>query len=251
MAATAVLKKPTGRVSPGAGKAATQMMALPAIARRSDLPGSDADVDHNTLGGRLAYARLRQRITQDDLAEAIDKVRGTVVAYERNTIMPPIPIVEALAKKLKVSASYLAFGEHGVKTIGTINPADSIVNIDEITYGRDGSSITGIFAIPRSLAESYVEKVQTLKCYVLSHNADAFNLRQGDRVFTDDSVRSLSNDFDTYVIEVPGGVEMIRVAPSFSKAAKVMVEGSRGDKQEVPVKSLKILGAMVSSMRSH
>jgi len=249
MAAHATLTKPPGGRVTGKSKAKIQMHAVPAVARRSDLAGSDSDLDLGSLGGRLAYARLRENVTQDQLAKAADKCRGTIVAYERNTIMPPIPIVEALARVLKVSPSFLAFGEHGVKAVGDMNAAEATVNVDEITFGRDGSYNSGTFAMPRSLAESYVESVRTLKVYVLGHNADAFGLRQDTRLFVDSSVQSVSNEFDTYVIEVNGGMEVIRIAPSFAKSSKVMVEGSRGDKQEVAAKDLKILGAVVSTLR--
>jgi transcriptional regulator with XRE-family HTH domain len=249
MAAQATLTKPPGGRVAGKSKAKIQMQAVPAIARRSDLAGSDNGLDLNSLGGRLAYARLREEVTQEQLAEAADKCRGTIVAYERNKIMPPIPIIEALAKVLKVSPSFLAFGEHGVKSVGDMNAAESTVNVDEITFGRDGHYTSGTFAMPRSLAESYVESVRSLKVYVLGHNADAFGLRQDTRLFVDTSVQSISNEFDTYVIEANGGMEVIRIAPSFAKSNKVVVEGSRGDKQEVAPKDLNILGAVVSTLR--
>jgi len=240
MAAKVLTRPPRGQ---------TNVRAIPAVARRSDLLGSDSDIDLTTLGGRLVYARLRENITQDMLATSIDKVRGTVVAYERNTIMPPIPIIEALAQKLKVSPSFLAFGEHGVKAAGGANAAETTISVDEITYARDGSYVSGAFAIPRAVAESYVENTRTLKIYVLGHDAAVFGLRQGSRLFADTSVDTLSNEFDTYVVEVPGGMDIIRVAPSFTKTAKVTVEGSRGGKQEVLAKDLKILGAVVSTLR--
>lgn len=247
MAAQATLTKPPGgRV---AGKPKVSLRAVPAVARRSDLAGSDSDLDLNTLGGRLAYARLREQMTQDDIAKAIDKVRGTIVAYESNKIMPPIPIVQALAKVLKVSPSFIAFGEHGVKAVSGSNAAEASINVDEITFGRDGRYVSGTFAMPRALAESYVDEVRSLKVYVLGHNADALGLRQDTRLFVDTSITSVSNDFDTYVIEATGGMEVIRVAPSFAKSPKVTVEGSRGDKQQVAAKDLKILGAVVSTLR--
>jgi transcriptional regulator with XRE-family HTH domain len=247
MAAQATLTKPRGgRV---AAKTKVSLRAVPAIARRSDLAGSDSDLDLNTLGGRLAYARLREQVTQDQLADAIDKVRGTIVAYESNKIMPPIPIVQALAKVLKVSPSFIAFGEHGVKAIAGANAAEAAVNVDEITFGRDGHYVSGTFAMPRSLAESYVDEVRFLKVYVLGHSADALGLRQDTRLFVDTSINSVSNDFDTYVIEANGGMEVIRAAPTFGKTPKVKIEGSRGDKQQVAAKDLKILGAVVSTLR--
>jgi transcriptional regulator with XRE-family HTH domain len=249
MAAIATLTKPPGGRVAGKSKAKTEMRVVPAVAHRSDLAGSDSNLDLHSVGGRLAYARLRNNVTQEHLAGQIDKVRGTIVSYERNIIMPPIPVVEALAKVLNVSASFLAFGEHGVKTTASDNAAESTITVDEITCGRDGSYISGAFAMPRALAESYVENVRSLKVYVLGHNADAFGLRQDTRLFVDASVQSVSNEFDTYVIEVNGGMEVIRIAPSFAKSDKIKVEGSRGDKQQVPAKDLKVLGAVVSTLR--
>lgn len=249
MAQTATLERKP-RQAPPVGSSGSRKMRALTIPRRSDLPGSDANLDLKTLGGRLAYARLREEMTQDDLAKAIDKVRATVVAYERNQIMPPLPIVEALAKKLKVSPSFLAFGEHGVKAAGGTNAAESTINVDEITYGRDGSFVSGTFAIPREVAEGYVDELKDLKVYVLGHNAEAFGLRSGDRLFADTSVRALSNEFDTYVIEVNGGMEIVRVSPSFTKSNLAIVEGPRGDKVETKVRDLKIAGAVVSTLRS-
>lgn len=223
-----------------------------APARRSDLQGSYANIDFNTLGGRLAYARLREEMTQEQLGKAIDKVRATVVAYETNKIMPPIPIVEALAQRLKVSPSFLAFGEHTVRPSGAgkaASAAANTVNIPEITHGRDGPYASGTYALPRSVAESYVTDLKDLKVYVLRHHAEEFNLRQGDRLFTDTSVRKLNRDYDTYLIEAPGGLEIARIPATFTDATTVMLEGPKGDKSKVKISGLKIIGAVVSTLR--
>lgn len=223
-----------------------------APARRSDLQGSDANIDFNTLGGRLAYARLREEMTQEQLGRAIDKVRATVVAYETNKIMPPIPIVEALARRLNVSASFLAFGEHTTRPRGAVKAAAaaaSTVNVTEITYGRDGPYASGTYALPRSVAESYVADLKDLKVYVLRHHAEAFNLRAGDRLFVDTSVGQLNRDYDTYLIEAPDGLEIARIPATFTETASIMLEGSKGDKSRVKSSSLKIIGAVVSTLR--
>lgn len=225
------------------------VISHPAPARRSDLADSDTNLDLASLGGRLAYARLREKMTQEQLGDAIDKVRGTIVAYETNKIMPPIPIVEALAKRLNVSAAFLAFGEHGVRAPAGGNAAETTVNIDEISYGRDGKYTSGTYALPRDVAESYVDNVRDLKVYVLGHNAEAFNLRAGDRLFADVGITSLSNQFDTYLIEALGGLEVVRVPASFTKTPVVMVEGPKGDKIETKVRDLKIIGVVVSTLR--
>lgn len=218
------------------------------IARRSDLYGSDIGLDLTTLGGRLAYARLRAELTQEALAEAVDKVRGTINAYESDKIAPPIDIVTRLAKVLKVSPSFLAFGEHSVKMTEHGNAAEDVVNIDEITFGRDGSYVSGAFAMPKAMAESYVPEVSSLKVYVMDHNAPVFNLRSGDRVFADTSVTEITNRYDMYLIEVPGGMEIVRSTPTLAKTAKISLEGGRGDRFDVRSATVNVIGAVVGQI---
>ena len=79
--------------------------------RRVDQPGSGDAPDMLTVGGRIAWARVREEVTQEAVAKAIDKVRPTVVQYEANKIVPPIEVIEKMARFLKVSPSFLAFGE--------------------------------------------------------------------------------------------------------------------------------------------
>lgn len=245
MAGAATLQKP-GR-APAAPKAVISRQTISSIARRSDLAGSDVNLDLNTLGGRLAQSRLRKEMTQDQLAKAVDKVRATIVAYERGDITPPIPVVELIANALNVSPAFLAFGVHVVKEAEKDGTA---ISIDEITYGRDGPFVSGNYILPVSLAREYAARVTDLSVYVLGHNAEAFNLRSGDRLFTDTSVNALSSEFDTYVIETRSGMEIVRIAPSFAAAGKsVLVEGPRGDKIETRVADLKIMGAVVSTLR--
>lgn len=250
-------KNPTKKTSP---KGVISMQVMPAappapekpksthLARRSDLIGSDIGLDLSTLGGRLAYARLKEEVTQETLAEAIDKVRGTINAYEANTIKPPIAVVEILAKVLKVSPSFLAFGEHGVKVAPNGNAAENTVNVDEITFGRDGRYVSGAFAMPRALAQSFCGEVRDLKIFVLDHDAPAFNLRSGSRVFTDTSVSSISPSHDTYLIEVTGGMEIVRADAGLTKTASIDLEDSRGKRSSVQLSKLKVIGAVVSTL---
>lgn len=239
------------RRGPTAPRVKMQERQVTTVARRSDLPGSDSNIDLHSIGGRITYARLRENVTQDDLARAIDRVRGTIGSYEKNIIEPPINVVNVLAKVLKVSPSFLAFGEHGVKVAAGSNAAEATISVDEITFGRDGDYVSGTFAMPRALAQTYVENVRDLKVYVLAHNADVFGFRQGTRLFMDTSIGKLSSEFDTYVIKVAGGMDVIRISPSLSSTTMVTVETSRGAKQEVSADSLNIMGAVVSTLRPH
>lgn len=252
MATATMIRTPTrgsarpanaGRRGPLKGNATT------ATPRRVDLPGSGDDIDLTTLGGRVAWARLREMMTQDDVAAAIDKSRATIVQYEGNKIKPPIEIVEKLANTLKVSPSFIAFGEQGIKA--TINAAEEVVQVEEITFGRDGSFASGTFAMPRKLAEGYVENVRTLKAFVLNHNAPNFDLRSGDRIFADTSVTALTSDHDQYVIRTATGMEIVSYEPTISASTTVSLTGSKGNVMSAKLKDIEILGAVVSTLRQN
>jgi transcriptional regulator with XRE-family HTH domain len=211
------------------------------------LSGSSDGLDLSTVGGRIAWARLREDLTQKFVGDAIDKSRATIVQYEGNKIKPPLDMVEELARVLKVSPSFIAFGEHGMKA--TLNAAEEIVTIPEITFGRDGEYASSSFGLPRRLVDSYSADRRDLKAYVLNHNAPAFDLSSGDRIFVDTSVTKLTGDHDQYLIRTPTGMEIVSYEQQFSRSATVTLTGPRGTPMQVANKDLKILGAVVGTLR--
>lgn len=220
----------------------------PVTPRRIDLPGTIEGLDLSTLGGRLTFARNRVGVTQHQLAAAINKSRPTVIMYESDKISPPVQVVAHMARVLRVSPGYLAYGEHGVPT-ASLSP-DEIITIEEVTYGRDGTYSKGAFALPRVLAESYTSHPERIKAFVLNHNAPAFDLRSGDRIFADTSIRELTADYDLYLIELPtGGFEIVRYEQSFEKSATVNFIGPKGIKVPTKIRGLTIIGAVVSTLR--
>lgn len=216
--------------------------------RRVDQAGSGDGLDLGTVGGRITWARLREELTQEEIAKTIGKVRPTVVQYEANKIVPPLDVIQKLSIRLKVSPSFLAFGEHGIQTMG--NAGEDVVNIDQITFGRDGQYQSGVFALPRDLVVSYASDARDLKAYVMNHHAPHFDLRTGDRVFADTSVTELTNVHDTYLLDTNGGMEIVRVPPTLSKTDAIDVIGPNGEKINVKVKELSIIGAVVSTLKS-
>lgn len=228
-------------------KPASKVAKLPDyIQRRSDLAGSDIGLDLTSFGGRLAHLRLKDKVPQDEIAKAIGRTRQMIHEYESGNSVPSFEVVEALAHRLGVSASYLMFGEHAVK----VAQPDAVFNIDEISYGRDGKKTTGSFIIPRTLAESYVEDIRSLKVYSLNHNAPLFNLRAGDRLFVDKTVDTMSIEHDIYVVEIGGEMEVVRYEPTPAKGkigyvnpSNVMIEAKAGE--------IKVLGALVSTLSRH
>lgn len=211
--------------------------------RRVDLHGSDADLDTTQFSGRIASARLAAGLTQEELGKSIGRTRQSILQYERGASFPPIDVIEALAQRLGVSSTYLAFGEHAVRTV----KADMVVNIDEMSYGKDGRFVSGSFVIPRALAESYVEDIRGLKVFSLNHNAPLFGLSAGDRLFVNTRVTEMTLAHDTYAIEIGGEMEVVRYEPSPKKDMVAFINPANA-KVEMKVKDVKVLGPVVSTL---
>lgn len=211
--------------------------------RRVDLHGSDADLDTTQFSGRIASARLAAGLTQEELGKSIGRTRQSILQYERGASFPPIDVIEALAQRLGVSSTYLAFGEHAVRT----TKADLVVNIDEITYGKDGRFTSGSFVIPRALAESYVEDIRGLKVFSLNHNAPLFGLSAGDRLFVNTRVTEMTLAYDIYAVEIGGEMEIVRYTTSPKKDMVAFID-PKNSKSEVKAKDIKVLGPVVSTL---
>lgn len=70
-------------------------------------------VELDTVGRRIAAARVLKGLTQKQLAERISKKKATVIQYEQGRLNPPIPVIQGIAKALDVQPEFIAFGQQG------------------------------------------------------------------------------------------------------------------------------------------
>jgi len=59
------------------------------------------------LGSRLKAIRIRQGLTQRELAEKVNKSVSAISSYETNAQLPPLDVLESIALTLHVSLDYL------------------------------------------------------------------------------------------------------------------------------------------------
>lgn len=59
------------------------------------------------FGDRLKILRLKQKMTQDQLAERLGLTKSAISAYETNLRMPSYESLMAIARIFKVSTDYL------------------------------------------------------------------------------------------------------------------------------------------------
>lgn len=243
---TQTKEKPQAQVKPASlKKIASKRGRVTSMARRSDLAGSDVGLDLTTFAGRLTALRLAENLTQTDVGDHIDRTRQMINRYESGQSLPDLEILEKLAKRFGVSATYLAFGEHAVKSVKVPNPGLT-VNVDEVTLSKSGRRITGSYLLPKALVESYVENVRSLRIFVLDHDAKLFGMSAGDRLFLDTSIDRLTIKHSIYAIELGGEMQVVEYLPSNGKGISYRTPENRV--VSTSEKDLKVLGAVVSRL---
>ena len=68
------------------------------------------NIDLTTVGGRLKSKRVAAGLTQEELAELVLVRANYISGYESNRVNIPLNMLQALAKALNTSESFLADG---------------------------------------------------------------------------------------------------------------------------------------------
>lgn len=243
--ATAAIEATKPTPAPPKAKAAK---GAPQYPRRMDVAGASDHIDTSTLGGRMAWARLRKSMTQKELARLSKKSRATIVQYENDEITPPLAAVATIADKLGISPSYIAYGENVVT--GVESREVEMVSFPEFSMGKDGSFASSVFAFAKSYIDTLGVAPGDIAAYVLNREAPAFDMHVGDRLIVDKSMTKPSPDRDMYLLQSPAGLEVVRVEPDLTGRAKTLVmQGSKGQRMTAKISDITILGAIVSSIR--
>ncbi|MEO6248925.1 MAG: helix-turn-helix domain-containing protein [Sphingomicrobium sp.] len=163
--------------------------------------------DHLTIGGRMAWARLRKKMTQKDLAAHLGKSRTTIVQYESNTINPTFETLNEIAQELDVDPSYIAFG--GLRRWFDA-PAEDTKTIPCFRV-EGGSRITeGVMNLPSELVRDLELDDVPVEIVALSKDAPAFGYRRGDRVVIDASRKGVGGDKNLFLMRSGASVDMMQ-----------------------------------------
>ncbi len=236
---------------------ATAIEHIASAARRVDIAGSEEKIDKRTLGGRMAWARMRKKMTQKDLADRIpnkngeSKSRATIVAYENDNIQPPLDVVELIARQLDVSPAFIAYGEHTVSGINHHRDSE-MISFPEISFGRDGSFISDTLAFSKTKVDALGIDRDEIKGYVLPHDASKFGLSKGDTLIVDAAITEPIYPHTLYVLRTQSAMEVVRIEQDFggTKAKMITMTGPTGHATQRKLGDLTFLGAVVSSIRA-
>lgn len=216
-------------------------------ARRVDLPGTIESLTIlNTMGKRIAYSRLRREMTQLALAKSLDKSRATIVQYEQDNIMPPIDVVERMAKILHTSPEFIAFGRQGVDGL---KDGNQIVPVSEMVMGTSAEYAATGYALPTKLLEDFQISDNKLKIFVLTDDCPYFKLKTGDRVVVATDVQKSDRHHTMFLCRTLDGYDVIQFDRKYNVEADTttFVNGD-GKVHSEPIEKLNLAGAITATI---
>lgn len=95
-----------------------------------------------SVGARIALARERHGLSQNQLAKYLDKTRAAVSQYEKNMIMPRPKVFDALAKFFNADPEWF---EHGRGKAP--DPFDAQITIPEINVAKLTEKVADLSAL--------------------------------------------------------------------------------------------------------
>jgi len=216
-------------------------------ARRVDLPGTLENLTVlDTMGKRVAWARLRRKLTQAELAKRLDKSRATIVQYEQDNILPPIDVVIKLSDLLHVSPEFVAFGRQGVDGLQN---GKEIVPVSEIVMGTSSEYTNAGYALPTNLLDDFSISDNKLQVFKLTHDCTHFNFRRGDRVVVATDVVKPDRDHSTFLCRTSDGYDVVQFQPKHDSSSRlVTVVTGNGAVDHWDIDTLNIAGAVTASI---
>lgn len=239
----------TNRPSLPSGKVKKADLKNVSMPRRVDVEGSGANLDLTTFRGRLAHARLQADLTQDKLGQVLGYSRQAISNYEEGKSMPSIERIQALAERIGVSASYLAFGESIVsgKVIKT-GHADPMTNVVQYIWSNGRFVKSSSIILPKDYATNLAQDAgrANLGAYRIDFDADHFGIRKGDRVFVNKKAEKLSNAYRKWLVVIDKNPQLVSYSPS--TGADMALTLGDGSQITIAAKNVDVIGAVVASL---
>lgn len=106
-----------------------------------------------TFGQRIAFLRTKERLTQVELAVALDISRGHLATIERDGAKPSFELLSSLAEFFKVSLDYLIYGDEAqenksLKNSISTDKKEKMPHIETTKLSGTQTTEQAIIAIP-------------------------------------------------------------------------------------------------------
>jgi transcriptional regulator with XRE-family HTH domain len=217
---------------------------------RVDIPGMASTLDLSTVGGRIAWARIRKKLRQQDVATKLGKSRATIVQYEKNNINPPNYVIGNLATTLSVTPEFLAFGRQGVDARRN-GKVGGVVSIREMSVGgHRGLYQTGEFILPTKMFEGMELDLARTRLFVLEQDEPEFEYFSGDRLLIDNSVKDITDPAHSkFLVTVKDSKTPIVVQrESLTQTGKVSLTDGKGVTHRYEIEDISVFGAVTKAL---
>jgi transcriptional regulator with XRE-family HTH domain len=199
-----------------------------------------------SLGGRIALARQRLGLTQQQLSERVGKSRATVVQYELGRLQPSLHQLEVIAQALEVAPELIAFGRQGIT--GLTQDTAHVTSLPEVELTADEERVVGGIGLSERLVDQLKISQGSARVYVLDRAAPAFGLSAGDRIVVNEQ-QELGELRRLYAFRTRQGVEVARLVPGLSMSGEgVKLNGSSGESHSYERGELNVIGLVVGAI---
>lgn len=205
--------------------------------------------DQSSFAGRIRAARLAHGVdkTQEDISRELGLSRAAVAQWERGKTVPQPHTIIALAKYLRTTPEWLAFGiKSDAKVIEKTVDHPDVVFIDELVFdGPDNSRKVGTWGAPKNWVEVEVRPLVKESLIVVRCDADnmAPKYLAGDKLLIDAGSRKPSPPGVFAHWDGMGvAINQITVIPGSEPIARVSSTDGSTPTYEVPFSHLTILG---------
>lgn len=121
-----------------------------------------------SISDNIKKYRKEKKLTQKQLGDMIEKKEITIRRYEKGDIIPPIPVIEDIAKALDCQYADIAISEEDWKRFSDWSDKEEMVkSINNITYKKD------MYITP-----NYIQMFEDDKTF------DGVTIKYKDKVFT-------------------------------------------------------------------
>lgn len=209
----------------------------------------------STFAERLVAARTRDDLdmAQETLGKLLGGSRSAVAQWERGASIPPIPVLMEVARILKVTPQWLAFGLTDDETPAAKTDVDpDFVTIEERVYdGLESYRKTASWGVPRARMVHEARAADPESLFLIRVEADNMSPKyaHGDMILIDPIARKVSPPgIFAHWDGVGISVNQIAVIPGPVPVARVSsLDGT--PQYEVDPEKLTILGRVRGSWR--
>lgn len=199
----------------------------------------------DTLGRRIQKLRMEQGVIQADIGKAVDLTRTAVAQWERDDSEPSLDRIQIIAKMLKTTPQYIAFGITSAPKVVAPDPDElGYALVEEVTFGdgTDNPVSTQTWGLPTTWLRGELQITDYTQAVIVQSPVDTEKFGYGDRVVVDRGARRVSPPGMFLHWDGQGPmISQMSLVPGDPKKPKVKVSAPQGA-YELDLDKVQVIG---------